>query len=167
MEREQVRRGRWGCPEEDVRGVEVIESPQERREQQHDVDWPEHGKRDHEKLAPLGCAIEAGRLVHIGRDGLQASQQEEKCEWPAAPDGCHHHAPERIPANQPEGRIAGDTEITQESVDRPIVPLEHKAPGNDLNVGRQREWYKEQGSEPVTSAKIAVQQKSSGHTQDP
>src|SRR5947209_6824505 len=117
MEREQVCCGRWSRPEENIRCVEVIEGPQERDKQEHGVYGLEHGDRDGEKLTPFGCAIEARCLVHIARYGLQPRQQEEKGEWPAAPDGCHHHAPECSRANQPEGWI-GDMESTQERVDR-------------------------------------------------
>src|SRR4051812_31414896 len=79
---------RWlrGAPEQYERCVEVVEGPQEHDQQQDRVDRPQHGQRDRVPLAERLGAVDGGRFVHLGGDGLQTGHQHQERERPEPPD---------------------------------------------------------------------------------
>jgi len=129
---------RCRAAEQDVRGVEVVERPQEQHQDQHLVDRPEHRQRDVPEPPPEAGAVEVRRLVQLAGDILKAGHGDQERERPRAPNRHDEKRDETVAADQPERLVADQPELIQYLVDQPVVALEQEGPGDHRRIHGQR-----------------------------
>ena len=135
---------------DDVRLGEVLERRDERDDQVVEEDRRDHRQGDVAKARPPACAVDPCRVVELGRDALQACDEDQ------------HHVPDAPQAHQRQRRPdpdralepvrPRDTDRLKRVVEPPVVGVQHADPNHRAGHDRDLHRHVEERAEDVASS---------------
>ena len=141
---------------QDVDLVEDLERGQAGDDEHEDDLRPEPGQRHVAVLLPVVAAVDAGGVVQLLGDVLEAGQEDDGVVADARPDRQHHRQrQDQGGRRQPLDRLLDEPDRLEDAVDEP-GPLEHPAPRQADGDGAGDRGDEVQGAEDAHTAQASV-----------